>query len=62
MPLSLLEIKITSSYIIRLKHKVRKLQNHVHQTVFSVGTNAYATSSILLFVLIPQQIINIIRY
>jgi hypothetical protein len=62
MPLSLSEIKITSSYVIRLKHKARKLQNHVHQTVFSVGTNAHATGSTLLFASIPQQIINIIRY
>jgi hypothetical protein len=50
MPLSLSEIKITLFYVICLKHKARKLQNHVYQTVFSVGTNAYATGSILLFV------------
>jgi hypothetical protein len=30
MPLSLSEIKITPSYVIRLKHKARKLQNHVY--------------------------------
>jgi hypothetical protein len=62
MPLSLSEIKITPSYVIRLKHKARKLQNHVHQTVFSIETNAYITNNILLFALISQQIINIIRY
>jgi hypothetical protein len=62
MPLSLSEIKITPSYVIRSKHKARKLQNHVYQTIFFVGTNAYTTGSTLPFVLIPQQIINIIRY
>jgi hypothetical protein len=30
MPLSLSEIKITPSYVIRSKYKARKLQNHVH--------------------------------
>jgi hypothetical protein len=53
MPLSLSEIKITPSYVIRSKHKARKLQNHVHQTEFSVRTNAYTTSSTLPFVSIP---------
>jgi hypothetical protein len=62
MPLSLSEIKITLSYAIRLKHKARKSQNHVYQTLFSVGTNAYATGSTLLFASIPQQTINVIRY
>jgi hypothetical protein len=30
MPLSLLKIKITFSYVICLKHKARKLQNYVY--------------------------------
>ena len=62
MPFSQLDIKTKPLIDIGLKCSFKKLQNHVHYFVFSIGTIAQASGKALLLESMPVQIKSIIRY